>query len=125
MAKPGPPATIINWQQVDLLCQIQCTGEEISSVLGMHYDTLQRACKRDFKVTFAEYSEQKRNAGNASLRRAQWKAANAGNTAMLIWLGKQHLNQSDNLAQTAIQINQEKPTFIYQSIPLATDQPAD
>jgi len=30
-----------------------------------------------------------------SLKRAQWKAAMSGNTAMLIWLGKQDLGQSD------------------------------
>tara|TARA_R100001463_G_scaffold123794_2_gene180614 strand:- start:177 stop:683 length:507 start_codon:yes stop_codon:yes gene_type:complete len=30
-----------------------------------------------------------------SLKRAQWKAAMGGNTAMLIWLGKNDLQQSD------------------------------
>ena len=30
------------------------------------------------------------------LRKAQWEKAMAGDTKMLIWLGKQHLGQKDN-----------------------------
>ena len=89
------PIITIDYEVVDKLCHIQCTGEEIASVLGIDYDTLQRAVKRDHKKSFAEYSEQKRSGGKASLRRMQWKAAESGNTTMLIWLGKQMLNQSD------------------------------
>ena len=33
--------------------------------------------------------------GKASLRRAQWKAAQDGNPTMLVWLGKQMLGQRD------------------------------
>ena len=95
------PIITIDYEVVDKLCHIQCTGEEIASVLGIDYDTLQRAVKRDHKKSFAEYSEQKRSGGKASLRRMQWKAAESGNTTMLIWLGKQMLNQSDK-SQTEI-----------------------
>lgn len=89
------PRTEIDYDTVDKLCHIQCTGEEIASVLGIDYDTLQRAVKRDHKVNFAEYFKQKANGGRASLRRMQWKAAESGNTTMLIWLGKQMLGQTD------------------------------
>ena len=33
--------------------------------------------------------------GKATLRRMQWKGAQAGNPTMLIWLGKQLLGQKD------------------------------
>lgn len=39
--------------------------------------------------------ERGRESGKASLRRLQWKAANAGNTTMLVWMGKQYLSQTD------------------------------
>ena len=37
--------------------------------------------------------------GHASLRRMQYAAAQAGNPTMLIWLGKQHLEQKDQSRQ--------------------------
>lgn len=85
----------INWALVRDLCKIQCTGEEIASVLDIDYDTLQRACKEKYEIKFAEYIEQKKKGGKASLRRVQFKKALAGNPTMLIWMGKQYLNQTD------------------------------
>jgi len=95
MAKRGPPKTVIDWQTVDAMLKIQCTGEEIASVLDIDYDTLQNACKRDHKMKFSEYSAKKRLGGRASLRRMQWKKAESGDSTLLIWLGKNILNQSD------------------------------
>ena len=95
------PRVEINYNTVDKLLHIQCTGEEIASVLGIDYDTLQRAVKRDKKMRFAEYIKQKANSGKASLRRMQWKAAENGNNTMLVWLGKQMLGQTDK-SQTEI-----------------------
>lgn len=95
MGKRGPKLTEVDWQLCQNLLRIQCTGEEISGAMGMSYDTLERACKRDHGMKFAEYSELKRAEGKASLRRAQWKAAQEGNPTMLVWLGKQMLGQRD------------------------------
>jgi hypothetical protein len=91
----GAQEIIIDWDKVDAMGVIQCTGEEIASVLGISYDTLERACKRDKKIKFADYIEQKKKGGKASLRRKQWKLAEKGNATMLIWLGKNMLNQKD------------------------------
>ena len=95
MAKRGAIPFSPDWEQVDNMCAIQCTGEEIASVLGIDYDTLQRACKREHKVKFAEYIAQKKVIGHTSLRRSQWKSANSGNVTMQIWLGKNWLGQKD------------------------------
>lgn len=89
------PLIEINYKTVDNLCAIQCTGEEIASVLNIDYDTLASAVKRDFHVSFSDYIEQKRKTGKSSLRRSQWKVADSGNPTMLIWLGKQYLGQRD------------------------------
>lgn len=93
--KNGPAPTEIKWSLVDSMCRIQCTGEEIASTLNISYDTLERACKREKKVGLAEYIGQKKLGGRASLRRKQWKAAESGNPTMLIWLGKNMLEQTD------------------------------
>ena len=94
-SKGGRPTIEIDWPKVDAMCQIQCTGEEIASVLGISYDTLERACKREKEKGCAEYIAEKKQGGKASLRRRQWQAAQEGNPTMLIWLGKQYLDQSD------------------------------
>lgn len=91
----GRSLTEIDWPTVDKLCLIQCTGEEIASVLNVSYDTLERACKREQQTKFADYIAQKKEGGKASLRRQQWKLVEAGNATMCIWLGKQYLGQKD------------------------------
>lgn len=93
----GRPLKEINWEQVDKLCAIQCTGVEIANFLEVSVDTLTRRCKELHGVTFAEYFEQKRGSGRISLRRKQFEVAQGGNVTMLIWLGKQYLDQSDKV----------------------------
>jgi len=87
----------IDWEIVDELCKIQCTGEEIADVLGCSYDTLERRCKEVHKTACADYIKKKAAGGKSSLRRMQYKAAEGGNATMLIWLGKQYLGQSDKV----------------------------
>jgi len=92
--KTGRPRKEIDWAKLDKLCFIQCTGEEIASVLEMDYDTLNRAIHREKKMSFADYRTQKGAGGKASLRRRQFQMAE-NNPTMAIWLGKQYLGQSD------------------------------
>jgi AraC-like DNA-binding protein len=101
----GCPTIIIDWPAFEEMCKIQCTIEEISSILGISVDTLERRVKEEYKVTFAEYIQSKRSEGKASLRREQYiKAVRNKDTTMQIWLGKQWLGQTDkqvNLNLTA------------------------
>ena len=89
------PRAKINWQQVDSMCAIQCTGEEQAAILGVDYDTLNKACKRDNKCSFTDYYRKKSSSGKMSLRRKQYSTAMDGNPTMLIWLGKNWLEQRD------------------------------
>ena len=93
--KGGRPKIEIDFETVDKLIAIQCTGEEIASVLNVSYDTLEKRIKEVFNVGFTEYFEQKSGVGKASLRRRQFQLAESGNATMLVWLGKQWLNQKD------------------------------
>jgi len=83
------------YKQVCSLCAIQCTAEEIASVLGISVDTLERRIYERDGLRFAEFFKIKRKAGFASLRRMQWKKSQSDDTTMLIWLGKQYLGQKD------------------------------
>ena len=93
--KGGRPRAAIDYQKLDSMCAILCTGEEIAAILDIDYDTLGRALKRDGHIGFAEYFKKKSSNGKMSLRRKQYQAAIEGNTTMLVWLGKQHLGQTD------------------------------
>ena len=89
----GRPRLEFDFNQVEQLAAIQCTDGEIAAVLGCSRDTILRRKAED--PDFAAAIEKGRESGKASLRRMQWKAASAGNTGMLVWLGKQYLGQTD------------------------------
>ena len=66
---------------------------EIAAVCGVSVDTLERR--------FADTIKKGRETGNMSLRRKQVEVAMQGSVAMLIWLGKQRLEQKDQVDITA------------------------
>ncbi len=93
------PKFEVKWNMVDAMLRIQCSGEEIASVLGCSYDTIERSCKSTYGKSFADYSAEKRHEGRVSLRRMQWKTAEGGNVTMQIFLGKNMLGQTDKVSQ--------------------------
>ena len=97
MARTGRPKKEIDQNQFEKLCSICCTQKEIADFFDCSIDTINRWCKRTYKLTFADTYEKKSSPGKISLRRWQFKAAEAGNTSLLIFLGKQYLGQSDRI----------------------------
>lgn len=96
----GRKKLIIDWASFDKLAAINCTRDEISAFLGVSNDTLERACKREKKMSFAAYYDKKNADGRTSLRRKQFDLAQNGNVTMLVWLGKQRLDQTDKVVAT-------------------------
>lgn len=95
--KNGRPKIEFNqddWKRIELLCSIQCTAEEIASVMGCSVDTISRRVEEAYHITFAEHIKKHALGGNASLRRIQFTLAKK-NATMAIWLGKQYLGQQD------------------------------
>lgn len=88
-SKRGRPKKKIDYELVEKLAYIQCTQEEIATILGVSTKTLQR--DKEFCRIYKSGMEN----GKMSLRRLQWKGAEEGNNTMLIWLGKQYLGQTD------------------------------
>jgi len=107
MAKTGPkgpskPMTEKQFEQLVAMIRIQCTAIEICGILGMSEDTLgRRIAERNIEgvKNFADLYKKHSGEGKASLRRMQWKAAEAGNPTMLVWLGKNMLDQRDKVEQ--------------------------
>lgn len=85
----------IDWNKVDNSLMAGANGVQVSAMLGISFDTLSRRCKEDKKADFADYLRQKREKGNNLLHAKQYELAMKGDRGMLIWLGKQRLDQSD------------------------------
>lgn len=101
--KGGRPKKEIDFDMVDNLLGIMCTGEEVADILDVDYDTLNARIKEQFKVSFSDYIRKKQSKGKASLRRRQYlTAVEEGNPTMLIWLGKQYLGQKDKPESVAL-----------------------
>jgi hypothetical protein len=97
----GRPKKEIDYKLVKELSDIQCTQEEIAGVLNISVRTLQRDDE------FCRIYKNGMLNGKMSLRRMQWEAAQAGNTTMLVWLGKQYLGQREkHEVETNIKSNQ-------------------
>lgn len=91
----GRPEAVIDPLQLEKLCTLQCTDEEIAAFFNVSTKTIQR--RRSENQEFAETMERGKASGRISLRRAQYKAALGGNVTAQIWLGKQVLGQRDKL----------------------------
>lgn len=98
--KGGRPRKEIDQNQFEKLCGLQCTIEEFCCYFDCDDMTLDRWCNRTYGKRFSEVFKQKRGGGKISLRRKQFEVALAGNPTMLIWLGRNYLDQSDKLDVT-------------------------
>lgn len=89
----------INWETVDAMLIAGCNGTQCAAAIGVHPETLYNRCQDEKKTVFSVYSQAKRAHGDGLLHAAQFqKAYKDKNPTMLIWLGKQRLNQKDNEA---------------------------
>lgn len=90
----------IDWNVADAFLEAGCTGVQVAEHFGVHPDTLYTRCLQERGAGFSEYAQAKKASGEKLLAKAQFDKAlgrnkDADNT-MLIWLGKQRLNQRDS-----------------------------
>ena len=94
--RKGRPCKEFDKRTFENLCAIQSTITEICAVFECDSKTLEKWCRREYGKNFSQVFREKRCRGFISLRRAQFqKAIEDKNTAMLIFLGKNWLGQSD------------------------------
>ena len=91
----GRKKFIIDWAKVDNALMAGSNGVQVAAMLGISFDTLSRRTNEDKNADFAEYMRQKREKGNNLLKAMQYRLAMDGDRGMLIWLGKNRLDQSD------------------------------
>ena len=94
---PGRPKKYnLDTKQVEQLAGFGCTDTEIASFFDISRTTLER--------NYEHYLTKGREEGKIRLRQYQWASAKKGNVAMLIWLGKQLLGQSDKQEITTTEL---------------------
>lgn len=95
--KGGRPQIQIDEKQFKNLCGLFCTLTEVAWWFKCSEDTIERWCKRTYKAGFADILKRESSGRKMSLRRKQFEVAEKGNVALLIFLGKQYLGQSDKV----------------------------
>jgi hypothetical protein len=91
--KMGRPKIKVDLKQVEALAAIGCTDEEIVIILDISLSTLKN--RKNSDADFVAAMKKGKAIMRSSIRRLQMAAAKKGNATMLIWLGKQHLDQTD------------------------------
>jgi hypothetical protein len=89
--------TEIDMAELEKLCQLQCTDEEIAAWFNVSTRTIER---RRLEPEFAEVMTRGKARGRISVRRMQMKLLEEGNATMGVWLGKQLLGQADELVHS-------------------------
>ena len=86
--KMGRPVKEIDEDLLYKLAQIHCTMKEMVDIIGVSEDTLKRR--------YAGLIDKGKAEGKMRLRRKQIEVAMSGNPALLIFLGKSMLGQSES-----------------------------
>jgi hypothetical protein len=86
------PKVRIDLAELEKLCGMQCTDEEIAAFFGISTRTIVR---RRRVQKFNEIMENARAKGRVSVRRSLFRLANAGNIAAAIFLAKNLLGYRD------------------------------
>ena len=88
----GPRQKVVPPDDVYKLAVIGCMDREIAQWFDISESTL--------RYNFQQYLDKARSELKQKLRRIQIKVALDGNPTMLIWLGKQYLDQKENPINT-------------------------
>jgi len=102
----------ITHEAVQSLAAEGCTQEQIAAVFGVALIAIQ--------TVYAEAYATGKNIGDAAIARKQYELAITGNRAMLIWLGKNRLGQSD---KTEIKNQMQEINVVIGTPPQLADQP--
>ncbi len=88
----GRKAIDIDVENLEKLCMLHCTDEELAAFFSVSTRTIESRRKQP---QFAEVMSRGKAKGRIAVRRQQMKLMEAGSASMCIWLGKQLLGQRD------------------------------
>ncbi len=86
----------LNWTQIEAMCQLMCTAEEVASVFKCTRRALQNRCIKDNGMKWETFFEKHCAGGKVSIRRDLFTESKKGNVAASIFLAKNYLGMKDN-----------------------------
>lgn len=93
-----PPKKIINFEELENLCVLHCTSEEISGHFKISEDTLHTRIREKYQLSFSDFFKRFSANGKISLRRKIYiEAMNKGNPKMMEFVAKHWLKMHDKL----------------------------
>ena len=93
--KNGRPLKEIDWEKAAYFAENGATGMELASYFDMHHATFYDRVKEEQGMSWTAFASLHRKKAFIKLRNKQQEVALEGNTTMLIWLGKQYLEQTE------------------------------
>lgn len=90
----GRPRAKVDLDELERLCVLQCSQPEIAAFFRVSLATIERRAQQQ---KFRDVMERGYLIGKISVRRKQMQLLEAGDRTMAVWLGKQLLDQRDNL----------------------------
>jgi hypothetical protein len=96
-AGAGRKPAQIDLKELEKLCLLQCSEEEIAAWFSVSVRTIQTRRKQ---ARFAEVMRRGKVKGCISVRRAQMQLLEAGNATIAVWLGKNLLGQKETMPVT-------------------------
>ena len=88
----------IDIEEFEKLCRLHCTQEELAAWFNCSINTIRDRVEK--RKEYRDAWARGRAAGRVSLRRAQFAAALNGDRTMMVWMGKQLLDQKDSVKET-------------------------
>lgn len=97
----GRPPVKLDWDEIGKLIMAGCPTSAIAAQFGVVDKTLYTRCETDLGIKLTEFTQEKRSKGDNLLRAKQYSVAMEGDRSMLIWLGKNRLEQKDQTEVSA------------------------
>jgi hypothetical protein len=120
MGRPRKEFSTHDWKLIDTALQFKQEATQVADLLDdCSARTLARRIREKYNLTFVQYRDKRMSKTLHNLFSKQYEVAMAGNVTMLIWLGKNYLNQTDkneiSAADASIPIQvtiQERPKSV-------------
>lgn len=95
MARPPTESNKIDKDELEKLMKLYPSEQEASDWFGVNPKTLIRFIRKHFKCSFVQLRDKSFTKTKIAIKRAQIDKALKGDNTMLIWVGKQYLDQRE------------------------------